>query len=83
MWATTAAYKAVQYWEVENLREKGVEEIREIYAAKGFNSKLFEQVVPVITAIKPTTCQRSAPILISSSTYLPQVPTWGSYTVKR
>jgi VIT1/CCC1 family predicted Fe2+/Mn2+ transporter len=45
-------HKAIEYWEVENLREKEVEEIREIYAAKGFKGELLEQVVEVITADK-------------------------------
>lgn len=45
-------HKAVEYWEVENLREKEVEEIREIYAAKGFKGELLEQVVEVITSDK-------------------------------
>ena len=45
-------HKAVEYWEIENLREKEVEEIREIYAAKGFEGQLLEQVVEVITADK-------------------------------
>lgn len=45
-------HRQVEYWEVENLREKEVEEIREIYAAKGFKGELLEQVVEVITADK-------------------------------
>lgn len=45
-------HKAVEYWEVENLREREVEEIREIYAAKGFEGELLEKVVEVITANK-------------------------------
>ncbi|MTI23000.1 hypothetical protein E1176_18360 [Fulvivirga sp. RKSG066] len=43
-------HKAVEYWEIENLREKEIEEIREIYQAKGFEGKLLEQVVEVITS---------------------------------
>lgn len=41
-----------EYWEIENLREKEVQEIREIYAAKGFKNELLDQVVAVITADK-------------------------------
>ena len=43
-------HKAVEHWEVENLREKEVEEIREIYEAKGFKGELLKQVVDVITS---------------------------------
>src|SRR6478609_4371493 len=42
--------KALEYWEIENLREKEIEEIREIYAKKGFKGELLEQVVTVITS---------------------------------
>ena len=45
-------HRQVEYWEVENLREKEVQEIREIYEAKGFKGQLLEQVVEVITADK-------------------------------
>ncbi|MEQ9301796.1 MAG: VIT1/CCC1 transporter family protein [Cyclobacteriaceae bacterium] len=45
-------HKAIEYWEVDNLREKEVEEIREIYEAKGFKGELLEQVVEVITSDK-------------------------------
>lgn len=45
-------HKAVEYWEVENLPEKEREEIREIYAAKGFKDDLLEKVVDVITEDK-------------------------------
>ena len=45
-------HKAIEYWEVENLREKEVQEIREIYAKKGFEGELLEKVVEVITADK-------------------------------
>ena len=45
-------HKAVEYWEVDNLREKEVEEIREIYEKKGFKGELLEEVVKVITSDK-------------------------------
>ncbi|NJY64187.1 hypothetical protein HC174_15705 [Salinimicrobium sp. CDJ15-81-2] len=45
-------HRQVEYWEVDNLREKEVQEIREIYEAKGFKGELLEKVVEVITADK-------------------------------
>lgn len=45
-------HKAIEYYEIENLRELEVQEIRDIYAAKGFKGELLEQVVEVITADK-------------------------------
>lgn len=45
-------HKQVEYWEVANLPETERQEIREIYAAKGFKGELLEQVVEVITADK-------------------------------
>ncbi|MEL7247581.1 MAG: VIT1/CCC1 transporter family protein [Bacteroidota bacterium] len=39
-----------EYWEVDHTPEAEREEIREIYAAKGFSGPLLEQVVDVITA---------------------------------
>jgi len=45
-------HRQVEYWEIEHLREKEVQEIREIYSAKGFKGELLEQVVDVITADK-------------------------------
>ena len=45
-------HKRIEYWEIENLRELEVQEIRDIYAAKGFKGELLEKVVDVITADK-------------------------------
>ena len=43
-------HRQTEIWEIENLREKEIEEIREIYAAKGFSGRLLEEVVEVITS---------------------------------
>lgn len=45
-------HKEVEYWEIEHLREKEVDEIRDIYRKKGFTGDLLEQVVEVITKDK-------------------------------
>jgi VIT1/CCC1 family predicted Fe2+/Mn2+ transporter len=45
-------HKAIEYWEIENKREMEVQEIREIYAAKGFEGELLDKVVAVITQNK-------------------------------
>jgi VIT1/CCC1 family predicted Fe2+/Mn2+ transporter len=45
-------HKATEYWEIEHLREKEIEEIRDIYHKKGFRGELLEQVVKVITSDK-------------------------------
>ncbi len=47
-----AKHQRIEYWEVENLPEEEVEEVRKIYAAKGFEGELLEQVVAVIIADK-------------------------------
>ncbi len=41
-------HKKIEYWEIKNLREKEISEIREIYVAKGFEGNLLEQVVAKI-----------------------------------
>ncbi len=40
----------IENWEIDNLREKEVQEIREIYEAKGFEGELLEKVVEKITS---------------------------------
>ena len=45
-------HKAIEKWEIDNLTETEVNEIREIYAAKGFKGILLEKVVEVITSNK-------------------------------
>ena len=45
-------HKAIEYWEVDNLPDKEREEIREIYADKGFEGALLDQVVDKITENK-------------------------------
>lgn len=45
-------HRQVEYWEIENLREKEIQEIHEIYKAKGFEGELLEKVVEVITSNK-------------------------------
>ena len=45
-------HRQVELWEIENLKEKEIQEIREIYAEKGFKGELLEQVVEVITSDK-------------------------------
>ncbi|WP_422008838.1 VIT1/CCC1 transporter family protein [Roseivirga pacifica] len=45
-------HKRIEYWEVNNIPDAEREEIREIYAAKGFEGDLLEQVVDKITEDK-------------------------------
>ncbi|MDX5347741.1 MAG: VIT1/CCC1 transporter family protein [Hymenobacteraceae bacterium] len=42
--------RRIEDWEVDNMREQEIEEIREIYSNKGFKGDLLEQVVQVITS---------------------------------
>lgn len=43
-------HKAIEYWEIENMPETERQEIRDIYAKKGFSGELLEQVVETICA---------------------------------
>ena len=45
-------YKKKEYWEIENMPESERQEIRDIYASKGFKGELLEKVVDQITADK-------------------------------
>ncbi|MBT8189253.1 MAG: VIT1/CCC1 transporter family protein [Bacteroidia bacterium] len=45
-------YKEKEYWEIENMRESEVEEVREIFTAKGFKDELLEKIIDVITSDK-------------------------------
>lgn len=42
--------KRIEYWEVDHLPEREKEEIREIFANKGFEGETLEQIVQVITS---------------------------------
>ncbi|NNF81693.1 MAG: hypothetical protein HKM99_03020 [Flavobacteriaceae bacterium] len=45
-------YKRKEYWEIENIPESERQEVRDIYASKGFSGELLEKVVDQITADK-------------------------------
>ena len=45
-------HKRIEYWEIENMRESEVAEIREIYRNKGLEGETLEKVVEVITSDK-------------------------------
>ena len=42
-------HKEIERWEIENMREREIEEIREIYQEQGFEGELLEQIVQKIT----------------------------------
>ncbi|MDJ1500322.1 VIT1/CCC1 transporter family protein [Xanthocytophaga agilis] len=42
--------KRIEYWEIDHLPEQEQNEIREIFADKGFHGELLEQIVTVITS---------------------------------
>ncbi len=43
-------HKNIEYWEIDNIPEKEVQEVRDIYKAKGFEGRLLEEVLTVITS---------------------------------
>ncbi|MDN5214209.1 VIT1/CCC1 transporter family protein [Fulvivirgaceae bacterium BMA12] len=45
-------HKAIEYWEIEHKRASEVQEIEDIFRAKGFEGKLLDQVVEVIISNK-------------------------------
>lgn len=45
-------HKAIEYWEIENMHDREVEEVREIYERYGFTGKLLDDIVAHITADK-------------------------------
>jgi len=45
-------HKAIEYWEIEHLREREVDEVRDIYKRYGFTGQLLEDIVAHITADK-------------------------------
>jgi len=45
-------HKAIEYWEIEHLREREIEEVREIYTKYGFEGKLLEDIVAHIITDK-------------------------------
>ena len=45
-------HREIEYWEIDNKPESEVQEVRDIYKAKGFEGKLLEEIVDVVTADK-------------------------------
>ncbi|MGB2128988.1 MAG: VIT1/CCC1 transporter family protein [Flavicella sp.] len=45
-------HKNIEYWEIENVPNTEKQEIRDIYASKGFSGELLDNVVETITANK-------------------------------
>jgi VIT1/CCC1 family predicted Fe2+/Mn2+ transporter len=45
-------HKKIEYWEIENMRESEIQEIRDIYREKGLQGELLEDVVQVIISDK-------------------------------
>lgn len=45
-------HRKIEYWEIENLHDVEVQEIRDVYEAKGFKGELLEKVVEQITSDK-------------------------------
>ncbi len=45
-------HRKIEYWEIENMPEIERQEIRDIFAAKGFEGELLEKITAVITADK-------------------------------
>ena len=75
-------HRNTEYWEVDNMPEAERQEIRDIYAAKGFEGELLEQVVDVITADRDRWVdvmmkeeleiieEKRSPVLIGAVTYV-------------
>ncbi len=75
-------HRRSEYWEVDNIPDSERQEIREIFAAKGFEGELLEQVVEVITADRDRWVdimmkeelelmpEKRSPVIIGAVTYL-------------